>query len=324
MITTHSNARLDLVADGFTPAAQKSVFNVTVLTADPGLRATIATLLNDGRYRLSERGNALALCGLLSYQRTDAVLIDLRLPVTPSADISALLNNTRRDPTIPVIGICRRDVTRAARIRAIETGVWDVIEVPVSADELIPKLDNWVSLKRSFDDVRSGILVDAETGHYSTSGTKRRLREMAALARRSGHSLSCVLFGIDSILDGVLISSVHLEKASREFAQALHERSRDSDVVGRVELLKFVVLAPLTPRAGAVKLAERFTSWSVTKRVQGAFPITFSAGISGFDGKDRTGALKPEGLLISASRALRAARVSGAAQVAVAWGGGGA
>ncbi len=86
-------------------------------------------------------------------------------------------------------------------------------------------------------------------------------------------------------------------------------------MVGRVEPLKFVVLAPQTPPPGAVRLAERFTTWSVTRRVQGFLPLTFSAGVAGTDGEDEEITERPELLFVRASRALNVARASGAAQV---------
>ncbi|MEE9156284.1 MAG: hypothetical protein V3U38_06515 [Gemmatimonadota bacterium] len=307
----------------------RSPATIAILSADMTLQATVATLLEGarggrggrgGRYRISERHHAQALAGFLCDERTDAILLDLKLPMTPATDVAASLRASRRDPTIPVIGICNRGVLRQARLAAIERGVWDVIEIPVSADELVTKLDNWVSLKRSFDGVRSGILVDIETGHYSAAGMKRRLRELASLAERSSQSLSCVLFGLDPIMEGVQIPLPELERAAREFSGVLHDRTRPYDVIGRIEPNKFMVLAPQTPQTGAVRLAERFTTWTVRRRVQGVLPVTFSAGVAGVDGKTGQLESQPELLLVSASKALNTARAAGAAQVAIAWG----
>lgn len=291
---------------------------VTVISADRTLQATVATLFADDSYQLTEYQSAGCLDRVLGDERADAVLLDLRMPITRSTDVAALLRNKRRDPAIPVVGVCGRQVSRYARMRAMESGLWDVVDVPEAADELIVKLDNWISLRRSLQRLRSGSLLDVDTGHYSASGLKRRLCEQAALAYRAGQDLSCVLFSVDSLFQAIEIAPAHLESAGIEFAQALAERTRASDVVARVEMLKFVVLAPYTPERGAVRVAERFTSWSVSRHVQGAMAVTFGAGVASLKGKSRTLAQEPQTLLLSAGRARALARASGAAQVAVA------
>lgn len=318
MITRQDSSVAALTADGTVGLLAVQPANIAVLTADESLLTYISTLLNGPGYRITERRHARALSDVVSDHRTDAVILDLRLPVNQKTDLNGLMRGGRRDRTIPIIGICTRDVSRPARLGAMGIGVWDVIEIPVAVDELLTKLGNWVSLKRSFDQVRSGILLDVETGHYSAAGIKRRFKELAAMAKRSGQPLSCVLFGIDRMVEGARISPPEVEKAARDFARFLRERTRSSDVVGRVEPLKFMVLAPDTPPEGATTLAERFTSWSVSRRIQGIMPITFSAGVAGVDGQDVELDGQPELLLVAASRALNGARESGAAQVAAA------
>ena len=291
---------------------------VAVISANGALQATVATLFAGGSYQLTEHENARCLDRLLGEGRVDAVLLDLKVPVRQSTDVAALLRNKQCDPAIPVVGVCDKGVSRYARLRAMEAGLWDVVEVPDAADELIVKLDNWISLKRSLERMRSEALVDVDTGAYSASGLKRRLTELAALAHRSGEDLSCVLFSVDSLFEAISIAPAQLESVGIEFAEALTERTRGSDVVARVEMLKFVVLAPYTPASGAVRLAERFTSWSVSRHVQGVMPVTFGAGVASQKGKNEKLVREPESLLLSASRALSRARAAGAAQVAVA------
>ena len=81
-----------------------------------------------------------------------------------------------------------------------------------------------------------------------------------------------------------------------------------------------MVLAPHTSPKGAVRLAERFTSLSVSRQVEGEYPVTFSAGVAGVEGRNGQVQACPELLLAAASRALNQARAAGTAQVAAAWG----
>jgi PleD family two-component response regulator len=299
-------------------AAPGEPVDVTLITADEPLLGSVTQLLSGNRYRLSGRRQPQSLFSLLSEGRTDAVLLDLKLPIVQHLKWASL-DGLNRKRAVPLVGICGVETERTTRLAALEDGLWDVVELPLEAAELIAKLDNWVWLKKDVDGLRAGVLLDVETGHYSSQGIKRRLREVSALAQRTGQALSCVLFGADPLPSGQELRTAALADAGRVFSLALHHRTRNSDVVGRLEPLKFMVLAPNTPAPGAVRLAERFTTLSLSSRVDGVTPITFSAGIAGIDGKNGQVQASPELLFAAANRALNQARAAGAAQVAVAW-----
>lgn len=293
---------------------------VTVLTADESLVRSLASWLREDGYRLTARRRPESLAGVLSDRRIDAALLDLRLPLQVRLEIGRQIRAASRRPTIPVIGICDAELSHEARLAALKDGFWDVLELPVASAELVAKLGTWVGLKRDVDGLQACSLLDAESGHYTSQGIKRRLRELAALAQRTDAPLSCVVFGVDQVPDGQSVSADTLLEVGRQFSLALHHQTRNSDVVGRLEPLKFLVLAPNTPPPGAVRLAERFTSYSLSRRVDGEFPVTFSAGVAGVEGRNGQVQACPELLLAAANRAFNQARAAGAAQVAAAWG----
>lgn len=293
---------------------------VALLTKDESLLKSVTSLLDAPRYRVSPQRGLQAMFGLLLDRRTDTALLDLRFTAETHVDVGKWVQSVSREPTIPVIGLCGNETSQGARLAALEAGLWDVVELPRESSEFVAKLQTWIRLKQSFDGLRSGNLLDVETGHYSSQGMKRRLRELVALAQRSGDSLSCVLFGADPVPEKTGLSPEALAEAGKEFSLALHHQTRNSDVVGRLEPLKFMVLAPQTVPSGAVRFAERFTSFALSRRVEGKIPVTFSAGVAGVDGRNGQVQACPELLLTAAGRALNAARASGVAQVSVAWG----
>lgn len=191
---------------------------------------------------------------------------------------------------------------------------------PPSSPELVARPANGLSFRRDADGLRSPSLLDPETGHYTAVGIRRRLRELAALSQSNNEALSCVVFGADKVSADMQLRKRELIDAEREFSLALHGRTRRADVVGRLGHLLFVVLAPRTPPAGGLRLAERFTTESLWRYEAGVTPVTFSAGVAGFDGRVAAGA-RPDRLVAAAAQALDSARAAGAAQVAAAWGG---
>ena len=182
--------------------------------------------------------------------------------------------------------------------------------------ERLSKLATFVSLKREMDALQTGLLLDSETGHYSAHGLRRKLRELIGLMHRTRDAMSCIVFAADE--DGA--GPVEMRDAAREFSLLLHHGTRSSDIIGRLGELSFVVLAPHTGVAGALRLAERFTSGSLSCHLEGRLPLTFSAGVAGLDCLNGQIKARPELLLSAAERALNRARAVGIAQVASVWG----
>jgi PleD family two-component response regulator len=292
---------------------------ITLFSTDETLIRSLDALLRGDRYRLSSRPRPRSIPGFLTDRRVDAVLIDLRIPVSARLDIGRDLRSITRRPAIPVVGVCDATMTYESRLAAYEDGFWDVFEFPIDSGELVAKLGTWIWLKRDVDGMQSGLLVDVETGHYTSAGMKRRLREVAALAQRLNDPLSCVVFSSDRPLDGAGEQAEAMLEAGRQFSLSLHHGTRNSDIVGRLEPLKYMVLAPHTPPSGAIRLADRFTSLSLARQLSGELDITFSAGVAGVDGRNGQVQACPELLMAAANRALNQARAAGTAQVAAAW-----
>ena len=306
--------------DAAAPAPAHGPAAVTLFSTDESLIRSLEALLRGDRYRLSARPRPASLAGFLADRRVDALLIDLRLPVSVRLEIGRELRMMSRRPAVPIVGVCDSTMSYETRLAAYEDGFWDVFEFPIDSGVLVAKLGTWTWLKRDVDGMQSGLLVDVETGHYTSAGMKRRLRELAALAQRLDDPLSCVIFASDQALDGADAAAMPVLDSGRKFSLALHHGTRNSDIVGRLEPMKFMVLAPHTPPAGAVRLAERFSSLSLSRQVDGDLAVTFSAGVAGVEGRNGQVQASPELLLAAASRALTQARSAGAAQVAAAWG----
>lgn len=317
MVMGKVQARFPLDASTASPRGAAAI---TLFSTDEALVRSLDSLLRGDRYRLSSRSRPSSLSGFLLDRRVDAVLFDLRIPVSARIHIGRDLRSMNRRPAIPIIGVCDATMSYESRLAAYENGFWDVFEFPVDSGELIAKLGTWIWLKRDVDGMQSGLLVDVETGHYTTAGMKRRLRELAALSQRLDDSLSCAVFSSDDPLDGAGEHANAMLEAGRNFSLSLHHGTRNSDIVGRLEPMKYMVLAPHTSPKGAVRLAERFTSLSVSRQVEGEYPVTFSAGVAGVEGRNGQVQACPELLLAAASRALNQARAAGTAQVAAAWG----
>jgi len=292
---------------------------VVLMATEDRLLRSLGTVLREAGYRLLVCRRAELLPASLDSAAADAMLVDLDLPLEMRESVARRLRELDTEPKLPVIGVCRSTAAGEARVSALKAGFWDVIAFPGASLELLSKLATFTSFKRQVDGLRSGLMLDTETGHYSSHGLRRKLRELTSLMRRTEDSLACVMFAAD---DSPTVAGMSSEgrEAGRKFSLLLHHRTRNSDVIGRLDTLRFVVLAPHTPVAGAIRMAERFTSASLSRHVDGELSLTFSAGVVGIECRNGQVEARPELLLAAAERALHRAMGGGVAQVASVWG----
>ena len=290
--------------------------SVALLGVNERLLRAAAGLVCKAGYRLIVCRRIEQLTSSLDSQDPDAILVDLELPVEMRVHMAQRLRAERDTAGAPAIALGRPSMSAEARLSALKAGFWDVVPFPGASLELLSKLATFVSLKREMDALQCGLLLDSETGHYSAHGLRRKLRELTGLMHRTRGAMSCIVFAADESGAG----PVEIRDAAREFSLLLHHGTRNSDIIGRLGELRFVVLAPHTGVAGALRLAERFTSGSLARHVEGRLPLTFSAGVAGLDGLNGQIEARPELLLSAAERAVNRARAGGTAQVVSVWG----
>ncbi len=310
-------ARLPL--DAAITASPRGPATVRVYTADETLLSLLIELLPKRRYRVSTDERIDSLSEFVSDQGSDAVLIDLKLPLKSRIEAGRQIRNARERPTIPVVGLCEASTPYEVRVAALGDGFWDVVELPAASSELVAKLGNWICIKRDLAELGSSAPLGEDLELLTMQGMKGRLRELATLAQQVDDAMSCIVLGADEVPSRVSQEDGIILEAAREFSLALHQGTRSSDVISRLEPLKFMVLAPHTPPAGGVRLAERFTSLSLSRRVDGLYPMTFSAGVAGVYGQNGQIQAQPGLLFAAAHRALVEARRVGTAQVAAVW-----
>jgi chemotaxis protein histidine kinase CheA len=127
--------------DATAPLASRRRSAGRVLVADDSLavREAMALLLERAGYQVDAAANGLAAWRMLGRAHYDALVTDLEMPEMGGVE---LIERLRADPvlaTMPVVIISSR-ATDAARTRARELGVVDVLAKPVSLEALLAAL----------------------------------------------------------------------------------------------------------------------------------------------------------------------------------------
>lgn len=204
----------------------------------------------------------------------DAVFIDLSLPDMTGAELSReLLDREVVARTAPILLVASGHVPREKKLQALEAGAWEVLSIPLDAEEMLLRVERYIRGKLESDRLKEDALIDAVTGLYSWHGISRRIAEVAAAAARYGRPLSCIV-----VAGGDGLESDEDEPGSAEIAEIaeqLRGAVRNCDLIARIGPNEFAVVAPDTPGAGAEILANRLREMSAGSSNRSSFRAGF-------------------------------------------------
>lgn len=240
--------------------------------------------------------------------RPDAIFVDVCLDDLRGIDLCrSLRSDPHLPPGTPILLIASGPATRQARLDALRSGAWEILGLPLDAEEILLKLGTYVTAKLDADRAREESLLDPETGFYNARGLLRRIRELGSDAARNRRALACIVLSPEEAAgegtDGT--------DPIGSLVQVLQESCRQSDVVGRLGSSEFVVLAQDTDPSGAADLARRLAAvaeaWNTGGQATSPSSIQIHAGI--FAVPDfRDPMIQPIDLLMRAAMALRRSR----------------
>lgn len=235
----------------------------------------------------------------------DAVFIDFTLPEVSATELARQMSEgSALSDAAPILLVAAEHVSREQRMQALEAGVWDVVTLPIDADELLLRIERYVAGKLESDRLKEEALIDAVTGLYTWHGINRRLGEVAAAASRYGRPLSCIVVSMAESSEEAGQTKPVPGAVSR-MAQQLREAVRTSDLLARIGPSDFAVVAPDTSNEGARILATRLQQMSDEAGSHGRF----RAGVYSVEDLQKS-ALDPTEFLIRATRASHENRVN--------------
>lgn len=217
---------------------------------------SLGSVLAPRGYAVLRAYNAKQAIELGERNDPDAVFIDLHLPDMSGGDLARdMLDQDAVSRAAPILLVATGHVSRDQKLKALEAGVWDLLSLPLDAEELLLRIERYIRGKRESDRLKEDALIDAITGLYSWHGISRRINEVAAAAARYGRPLSCIVLSTQAD-EGAPGAPEAPEDAAR-MAKELRSAVRTSDILARLGPHEFAVVAPDTPSEGARILAGR-------------------------------------------------------------------
>ena len=271
---------------------------VLIVSGHEWASRSIDSVIQPRGYAVQHAYNGRQALERASESDPEAVFMDFNLPDMSAGDLCRkLLDSDAISLAAPVLVLASGPVARDEKLEVLEAGAWDVLSVPLDAEELLLRIDRYIRGKLETDRLREDALVDATTGLYNWHGISRRISELGAAAERHGRPLSCVVIELENGSEETpMVEPAELARVAAE----LREVIRKSDVIGRIGRSQYAVLAPDTPADGAQVLADRLRRGAGSAGAE----KRFRAAVAAVDDLRRAG-LDPIELVLQATRSLR-------------------
>lgn len=240
----------------------------------------------------------------------DALLIKADLPDLSGSELCrALRAHAHVGATTPVFIASTAPMRRAQRLEALGAGAWELVSLPVDAEELLLRLGVYVRSKFEADRAREESLLDLASGLYSIHGLLRRVRELSLDAYRHHSPIACVAIGPEDEWAERAPKETNGEPAVADrLVRLMNAVGRGSDAIGRLSQTEFVVVAPRTTSDGVMKMAQRLhEAAEAFQKEEGGVPLKIRVGCYAVDDFHEA-VIEPVEVLVRATMALRRAQ----------------
>lgn len=232
--------------------------------------------------------------------RPDLVILDAQLPDIHGLEVCQQL---RADPRFgkltPIIITTAGPSGRAQRLAAYQAGAWEFYGQPLDGEALLARLQTFLTVKLEADALREAAMLDSQSGLYTVRGLAHRVEEIGAEMSRHSRPLACIALAfIGSKPDDADGPAPTGQKALGEL---LREHGRTADAIAHLGGDEYIVVAPDTPREGALQMVGRLEG---ILRAGGFTSARLTAGYSAVTNL-RSSTLEPAAMLDRATAALR-------------------
>ena len=230
-----------------------------ILTCDdePSILEVLKTILVSEGYEVIQAKNGEEAIELFRKESPDLIILDVSMPGMTGFEVLDKIKAYFGDKYLPVIFLTA-SIKVDDKIRALHSGAVDYLVKPISPDELIARIQNFLELKEKHDRLKEEATFDWMTGALNKGYFLRKATEELEKALRNRVPLTFILIDIDNLKE-INDTLGHLagDKVIREFAGRLKRLTRRVDIVGRFGGDEFMVMLSHKTKRQATIVAER-------------------------------------------------------------------
>ncbi|MDR0442204.1 MAG: sigma-54 dependent transcriptional regulator [Treponema sp.] len=186
---------------------------ILIIDDEPGIRLTLASILEDEKYKVFTSEDAVAGIEILKNQTVDLVFLDVLLPKL--GGMEALERIRKDNPGLEIVMISGHANIDMA-VRAVKLGAFDFLEKPLSLDKVLTVCRNALTIKKLREENQKLKRNSGAAGEeiIGTSAAIRNIRETVKQAADS---------------DARILITGENGAGKEVIARAIHQFSRRSD-----------------------------------------------------------------------------------------------
>lgn len=269
----------------------------------------IESVLRNRGYAVRITNDSEQALEILRAHEADLLILDLVMPGKSGLEFYRDLKQEKI--VIPTI-VLTASANKADHVLALQEGIDDFLRKPFEAEVLVANVEKLIKKEQKH---KNAYLRDGLTSAYTRSYFVERFAQEKAKFLRNGIIFSVIFIDLDHFKEindtfGHIFGDVVLKSFVAEFKASF----RPSDQIFRFGGDEFLLLLPETDAAAAFKIIERIRQKFQRKAFNMPIKshkvyVTFSAGITEFNGGDKT----LEDILEEADRQLYRAKERGRA-----------
>jgi len=237
---------------------------ILVVDDEHAITLLLSEVLKDAGYVCDSANDGFKAIAACKVRTPDVIILDLNMPLMGGMAVYQRLKKEEKTSHIPIIFLGSKDEP-VPDIVGDEPENEDIIFKPVQPTELLTRVKSILREKALRDELRKKEAQIKElslTDNLTDLKSIRYLNEFLKLgikqARRYGVPLSVVVLEVDNHKD--LLKHYGQKVADGVVAQigtVIGKQMRDSDIIVRSGPFEFIVGLTVTPRDGAIEVAER-------------------------------------------------------------------
>jgi len=186
---------------------------ILIIDDEPGIRHTLASILEDEKYKVFSSEDALAGIETLKHEIVDMIFLDVLLPKL--GGIEALEKIRKEWPAVEIVMISGHANIDMA-VRAVKLGAFDFLEKPLSLDKVLTVCRNALALRKLREENKNLKRINsfAVEDIIGTSAVIRNIRELVKQAAESDARI--LITGENGVGKEVIARATHLCSARAE------------------------------------------------------------------------------------------------------------
>ena len=255
-----------------------------ILIADDeaGIRDAVKAILLSEDYDVIVARNGKEAVAMFKKESPEMVILDVNMPYLTGIQVLAKIKRFFGERYIPVIFLTV-SVKIDDKLKALSGGAVDYLTKPVSPEELLARIRNFLEIKERHDQLKAAAVYDWMTGVLNKEHFLRKAREELAKAVRNKTPLSFIFMDIDGFKKiNDEIGHMAGDLVISEFGIRLKKIVRNIDLLGRFGGDEFMVMLPHKGKKEANVVAARIDKITKGKPVvfeRRKIHITISQGV---------------------------------------------